>query len=157
LQSALSKTDELFGDLYGRAIDVLSEQPLRRGSLVIAGHCIRDIANGLPDALGDVEMVPAYSNPTEPARELAEVWVQNETILGPVGADSDVTRAPESPEARLTVPTALLYAAQKVVRTSLNGTSNARIRYSALVLGRAESREDPAVKLFKGCAASSFP
>jgi hypothetical protein len=51
LQAALGQRDELFADLYGRAIDALSERPVTRGSLVIAGHCIRDVVNGLPDVL----------------------------------------------------------------------------------------------------------
>jgi hypothetical protein len=146
----LAQREELFADLYGRAIDALGERPLNRGSLVIAGHCIRDLVNGLPDVLTDVDSLPAYSDMTTPARELSQVWAQHEDVLGSVDTDgnhaSDVNR---DSDARMTVPTVVVRAARSVVVASRAGDLNARRRHSALVLGRSEVRQDPTVKVFR--------
>jgi hypothetical protein len=150
LRAALSQHDELFADLYGRAIDALSEQPRTRGSLVVAGHCMRDLINGLPDVLADVEGVLEYSDLTGPARELSEVWERNEGVLG--RADSAMESEAQSEttvDARMTVPTALVEAARKVVLANHRAAMNNLRRQSALVLGRVEVRNDPTVKLFR--------
>lgn len=154
LQAALAQRDELFADLYRRAIDALGEQPLRRGSLVIAGHCIRDLVNGLPDVLTDVDSVPAYSDISAPARELSDTWALHEDVLGPAGGDADPGRDGHSgPEARVTIPTVIFGAARRVVEASRAAGLNRRRRHSALVLGRIEVRHDPTVNVFRDSVA----
>ena len=146
----LGPAGQAVADLYRRAIDALSERPLKRGSLVIAGRCIRDLVNGLPDVLTDVDSLPAYSDMTTPTRELSQVWAQHEDVLGSVDTDgnqaSDVNR---DSDPRMTVPTVVVRAARSVVVASLAGDLNARRRHSALVLGRSEVRQDPTVKVFR--------
>jgi hypothetical protein len=150
LQGALAQRDELFADLYGRAIDALDEQPLRRGSLVIAGHCIRDLVNGLPDVLADVESVPAYSDMTKPSRDLSDAWAKHEDILGSVDLEEgSLLGDGPAPDVRVTVPSAIVRAARRVVAASRAADFNARRRHSALVLGRVEVRQDPTVKVFR--------
>lgn len=154
LQAALAQRDELFADLYRRAIDALGEQPLRRGSLVIAGHCIRDLVNGLPDVLTDVESVPAYSDITTPARELSDKWALHEDVLGPAEGDANYAKdGHPGPEARMTIPTVIFGAARRVVEASRAAGLNRRRRHSALVLGRVEVRQDPTVNVFRDSAA----
>jgi hypothetical protein len=150
LQAALAQRDELFADLYRRAIDALGERPLRPGSLVVAGHCIRDLVNGLPDVLTDVDSVPAYSDMTAPARELTDVWAQHEDVLGSVDGDGhETSEVNRGSEARVTVPIVVVRAAHNLVVASRAGELNARRRHSALVLGRVEVRQDPTVKVFR--------
>jgi hypothetical protein len=155
LQAALNQRDELFADLYRRALDALSERPLTRGSLVIAGHCIRDLINGLPDVLPDVE-VPPYSDMTKPTRELSDVWAAHEDMLGPADPRDRVTLDAEdselSPDARMTVPTVVVRAAARVVVATRNSAKNSHHRHSALVLGRVDLGADPTVKVFRDSA-----
>ncbi|WP_432889283.1 hypothetical protein ACQPYH_09905 [Kribbella sp. CA-245084] len=153
LQAALGQRDELFADLYRRAIDSLNEQPLRRGSLVIAGHCIRDLVNGLPDVLADVDSVPPYSPMSKPARELSEVWAEHEDILGPAEMEDTLSEDGRVAGVRVTVPGVVVQAARRVVVASRTGELNARQRHSALVLGRVEVRLDASVKVFRESVA----
>lgn len=155
LQAALAQRDELCADLYRRAIDALGEQPLRPGSLVIAGHCIRDLVNGLPDALTDVDFVPAYSDISAPARELSDAWALHEDVLGRADVAADITRdSLPSPDARVTIPTVIFGAARRVVDASRAAGLNRRRRHSALVLGRIEVRQDPTVNVFRDSVAT---
>ncbi|MGE3376921.1 MAG: hypothetical protein AB7I40_01505 [Nocardioides sp.] len=150
----MAQRDELFADLYGRAIDALGEQPLRRGSLVIAGHCIRDLVNGLPDVLTDVESVPAYSDMTTPSRDLSDAWAKHEDILGSGDLEeSSPAGDGPAPDVRVTVPSVIMRAARRVVAASRAADLNARRRHSALVLGRVEVRQDPTVKVFRESVA----
>lgn len=154
LQGALAQRDELFGDLYRRAIDALDEHPLRPGSLVIAGHCIRDLVNGLPDVLTDVESVPAYSDMTSPSRDLSDAWAKHEDILGSGDLEEDsLPVGGPAPDGRATVPSLIVSAARRVVAATRTADLNARRRHSALVLGRVEVRQDPTVKLFRESVA----
>jgi hypothetical protein len=149
LQFALAQRDELFADLYRRAIDALGEQPVTQGSLVIAGHCIRDLVNGLPDVLTDVDAVPAYSDMSKPTRELSDAWAAHEDILGPADPEEGVPDDDPPPDARMTVPTVVVRTVRKVVIATRAGATNSRRRHSALVLGRVELGQDPTVMLFR--------
>lgn len=149
LQAAIACVDELYADLYRRAIDALSEQKLTPGAVVVAGHCIRNLVNGLPDALADVEAVPAYSDLAEPARQLASVWTEHQDVLGSAAVEDPASNEEESSsDGRATVPKVVIVAARKVVVASIAARGNSRRRHSALVLGRVEAGQDPTVKLF---------
>jgi hypothetical protein len=56
LQAAITERGQLLGDLYGRAVDALSE---------------RDLVDGLSDVLSEEGMLPliAGSSPARPTRE----------------------------------------------------------------------------------------
>lgn len=149
LQAALATQSDLFGDLYRRAIDALSERPLSHGALVVAAHCIRDLVNGLPDVLTDVGEVPIYVEQSEPAKRLAAAWMGDPTGLGPVHTSVLLPDRDPDQVAVLTVPAELVEAARLVAVASLTATDNARRRRSALVLGRIETRTDPSVRIFQ--------
>jgi len=150
LFDALAQQSELFADLYRRAIDALNERPLRHGAVVVAAHCIRDLVNGLPDALTDAGEVPTHMPVSEPAHALASTWLAYPSQLGPI--DTPTVSGPAGPDALeslITVPAAVVEAARKVGHASRVGSDNARRRRSALVLGRMEVRQDPTVRVFQ--------
>lgn len=152
LQAAIAEKDRLLADLYGRAIDSLSERPITAVALVIAGHCIRDLVNGLADALTEKGVIPKYENVGKPAQELSDQWAKHETRLEhfalPISEDGETT-----PEASTSVPWGLFVAASRVVVGSRLASGNSRRRYAALILGRieADGEKDPTVTLFKKC------
>lgn len=117
---------------------------------MIAGHCIRDVVNGLPDVLTDVEAVPAYIDVGKPTRALSKVWASHEDILGPADPEGADPQDPDPPpDGRVTVPTVVIHAVRRVVIATRAGATNSRRRHSALVLGRVELGHDPTVKLFR--------
>ena len=61
LHELLAGRDALCGELYRRAVDALSERPLRPAAMVIACHCLREFANRLPRALAEVD-VPEFES-----------------------------------------------------------------------------------------------
>jgi hypothetical protein len=151
LFDALTQQSDLFADLYRRTIDALSERPLTHGALVVAGHCIRDLVNGLPDVMTDAGSVPPYVNPSKPAQTLATVWQRYPDLLGAI--DIPIVAPPargEEVEPLMSVPVAVAEAARRVAEASLAGTYNSRRRRSALVLGRMDVKaEDATVRLFQ--------
>jgi hypothetical protein len=62
LQDAIGRISSLYADLYGRAIDALSEQTITPGALVIAGHCIRDLVNGLSEVVAADGLIPKHED-----------------------------------------------------------------------------------------------
>jgi hypothetical protein len=151
LLGALGRRSELFGDLYRRAIDALSEDPpVSHGAFVVAAHCTRDLVNALPDILDDVDALPAKSDTSTPARLLVEEWHLHQDVVGPVDQIIPVPSAEDGEAApRMTVPVSIVEAARRVAAATHAGTMNAQRRHSALVLGRVEAREDATVKLFR--------
>ena len=148
LFEALGHQSELFADLYRRAIDALNERPLTPGAIVVAGHCIRDLTNGLPDVLGDAGEIPAYIDMTAPTRELASTWENNQAHLGPLHSPIPTDSAPDGPEPLMSVPIVFAEAARRVAAASRTASDNSQRRRSALALGRQESRPDATVALF---------
>ncbi|GAA1629694.1 hypothetical protein GCM10009744_17130 [Kribbella alba] len=148
LLEALERQSELFAGLYRRAITALNERPLTPDAIVVAGHCIRDLANGLPDVIGDAGEIPAYVDMSAPTQLLAAVWDNNQDHLGPLHTPIPTGAPPDGPERVMAVPTALVEAARKVAAASRTATENNRRRRSALALGRQEPRPDATVKLF---------
>lgn len=149
LQAAIAQRGGLLGDLYERAVDALSEQPITAVAVVMAGHCIRDLVNALSDAIGEEGMIPKYENVSNPARTLVEVWDQHEGVLNQIVASADENG--QVAQEISSVPRAVILAASEVVAASRRGTANARSRYAALILGRIEAvnEKDPTVTLFK--------
>src|SRR5688572_2446442 len=84
LFEALGRQNALFADMYRRGINALNERPLTPGAIIVAGHCFRDLANGLPDVMTDVGEIPSYADTSTPARELTRVWEIHEGHLGPM-------------------------------------------------------------------------
>ena len=90
LAGALTNRNELFGDLYRRGIEALNERPLTAGAVVLAGHCFRDLVNGLPDVIGDAGEIPARVEISPLAQELVRVWETFQDLLGPLNTPISV-------------------------------------------------------------------
>ena len=148
LFEALGRQNELFADMYRRGISALNERPLTPGGIIVAGHCFRDLANGLPDVMTDVGEIPPYADTSSPARELTKIWENHEARLGPIQIPIQSVAAPQDPDPVMAVPVVMVEAARKVVLATSTATENRRRRRSALVLGRQETRRDATVELF---------
>lgn len=148
LFNALARQSPLFADMYRRGIDALNERPLTPGAIIIAGHCFRDLANGLPDVMTDVGEMPRYADTSTPAQALTKVWETHEARLGPINTPIRPDSAPQDPDPVMAVPVVMVEAARRVVQVTSTATENRRRRRSALVLGRQETRRDATVELF---------
>jgi hypothetical protein len=150
LQDAIGRTSRLYADLYGRAIDALSEQTITPGALVIAGHCIRDLVNGLSEAVAADGLIPKYEDIVKHTKALSGEWQKYRDVLDPITA-FEGGHDESASDALTPVPRSLILAARDVVLASRKGTANARRRYAALILGRIEGddEKDPTVTLFK--------
>lgn len=147
---ALRRRSELFADLYRRAVDALSEEPVTHGAFVVAAHCIRDLVNALPDVLDDIDAIPARSDTSNPAQLLVQEWQVHQDVVGPLEKVIPVPGAVDGEAApHMTVPVSIVEAARRVALATHAGSMNARRRHSALVLGRVEIREDATVNLFR--------
>lgn len=106
------------------------------------------MANNLPEAFGDVEDLPPWSDMSAPAAELVRVWNKH---MGPASdyiPPSPGDDPPSSPSL-VTVNVDLVIAANGVVQASETGSGNARKRHSAVVLGRSEPASDATVMLYQ--------
>jgi hypothetical protein len=150
LRQALVRVDAVMGDLYRRAICALDGEPCV-AALVIASHCIREIANNLPDVLGDVDGLPSHEDTSQHSQNLMTVWRKFEATLGsperPTARDSP-TRANAS-DRLVTIPAELLDAAGRVVHASTVATANSQQRRSALVRGTLTDGDHGSVRVVK--------
>lgn len=148
LQAAIAEVSGLYADLYGRAIDALSEQNVTAAALVVAGHCIRDVVLGLSDMAAEIGQIPPQTSLTKPARGLADVWDEHLVQLSEIsGANAESSSVPAAADS-VTVPRALVVAASEVVAASRTGNLTVRQRCSILVMGHIEGVNDPTVRLF---------
>lgn len=152
LLRSLQQVDATIGALYKRAVDALSEPAFTSSSLVMLSHCVREIANALPDILKDVDGLPARSDVSASAQDLARVWQRYASLVGghevPVVV-GEALGSDTAPQSTVAVPAQLLESARLVVSASMIGSRNARIRIAALVLGRYDGGRDASVELFR--------
>lgn len=148
LQAAIAEVSGLYADLYGHAIDALSEQEVTAAALVVAGHCIRDVVLGLSDMAAEVGQIPPQTPLTEPARGLADVWEQHRGQLSAIFAADAESSSDPAATSSVTVPRALVVAASEVVAASQRGNLTVRQRCSILVMGHVDGTNDPTVRLF---------
>jgi hypothetical protein len=150
LSSQLHRLSPVIACLYDRVLATLAEQPVTVDRLLIICHCIREMTNNLPEAFGDVEDLPSWSDVSTPAAELVNVWNKH---MGPaseyVPPPSPGDDAPSSPSL-VSVNVELVIAANGVVQASEAGSGNARKRHSAAVLGRVEPAADATVRVYQG-------
>jgi hypothetical protein len=150
LLDALIEVNDTVGAVYRTAVDALSRRPGDKASLVVASHCVREIANALPDVLGDVDELPPYSNTGTAAQRLEKAWSDHADHLG--DPDIPLSSSGASQEGSVntvSVPAPVLESARLVVVAARAGRDNGQLRRSALVLGRLEKGQDPSVALFK--------
>ena len=149
LSQQLHRLNPIIADLYDRAITTLAESSGSVDRVMVVGHCIRELANNLAEALGDVDGIPTRSDTSKPMAELARVWALHMgsaadllTIAAPPEADS------QSAPPLVSVRAEVLIAAKAVVRASDMASGNAHKRHSAVVLGYVEARQDATVTIY---------
>lgn len=139
LNTVLAARDATVGDLYRRAVDALGERPLTPGALVVASHCIRELANRLPRVLGEVE-IPEYRS-DRPAIAALEAALAEAGLS--TGSENDAASdEPDDAAARsglVPVPETVLVAALDVIEAHRSGSSRAHEMRSALVLGAGQA------------------
>lgn len=140
----------VLGDLYTQIVDTL-DKPLTVGRLVVASHCVREIANNLVDHLDDVEGLPEYVDGSKHRQKLATAWVSHEALLGPIDRPIDVSAvsSPTGPANLMTVPTALVEQVRMVAEVEIGGTDRAGMRLSALMTGQLDHADSGSVKLLR--------
>ena len=151
LYAQLQGVDPELAGLYRQAIDLLStpatpgEQKVR---LALIGHCIRELINALPDALGDVEGFPAA--PGGEGRRAREALVAEYEGFGGSNPEAGAlveSDDPEQPEF-VAVPQSLLDGVGRWVASAKAAALREAQRDSVVVLGRIDVR-DPALKPWK--------
>lgn len=150
LRRALDRVDVVLGDLYAQVIDAL-DRPLTVGRLVVASHCVREIANNLVDHLDDVEGLPEYVDGSKHRQNLAKSWISHEALLGPVDRPIDVAAVPSptGPANLMTVPSDLVERVRLVVEVEVGGTDRAGMRLSALMTGQVDHTQSASVRLLR--------
>jgi hypothetical protein len=149
LSEQLHRLSPVIALLYDRTLATLAEQPLTVDRLLIACHCIREMVNNLPEAFGDVEDLPSWSDMRAPEAELVRAWNKHmgpasEYVAPPSPSDGSASSPPLA-----SVNVDLVIAANGVVQASDAATGNAHKRHSAVVLGRSEPGSDATVAIYQ--------
>jgi hypothetical protein len=150
LHQSLKRVDDAVGDLYRRAVDALDEEP-SVAALVVACHCLREIANNLVDLLDDVQGLPSYEDSSKHSRGLAATWTKHEDVVGPPDRPLDwpASSGDGMPEPLVTIPADLLEAARRVVHAHQVASANSQQRRSALVMGTIGDGDHGSVRVVK--------
>ena len=150
LRRALERVDVVLGDLYAQIVDTL-DKPMTVARLVVACHCLREIANNLVDHLDDVEGLPEYLDGSKHRQKLAKLWASHEALLGPVDRPIDVVAvsSPMTPADLMAVPTALVEQGRLVAEVEIGGSDRAGMRVSALMTGQLDHAQSPSVRLLR--------
>lgn len=150
LAHALRDVDVTIGDFYRQAIASLSVIPRRLADVALAGHCVRELVAALPNALADVDGLPARSDVFRAVRGLADEWDRHPDAVGDAEVPLRSSAGPDvgQPSVAVSVPVELLDAARLVVLAHKTGSQNNDVRHGALVLGRLDG-SDVAVRIFK--------
>jgi hypothetical protein len=145
LHDQLTQLDPTLGALYGYMLNFMEEACRpgeERARLVLLAHAVREMANNLPEALSDVDGVPSGRiNTSEPCRALVAEWDTHADII-------DVTSHVGSGEERVTIPSTVLAAAARIVKSQRAVTDNRRLRQSAVALRRLEPGPDPTLRMW---------
>jgi hypothetical protein len=115
-----------------------------KARLSLVSHCIRELMNNLPDALGDVKDFPASRGGDENRARDGLVAAVSKFRGVPVDQPVEET-APANPSDKVTVPADLLDAAENLVSLFKDGETRGELRDSAAVLGYID-RYHPALK-----------
>jgi hypothetical protein len=150
LSEQLHRLDPVTACLYDRVLATLADHPVTVDRLLIICHCLREMVNNLPEAFGDVEDLPAWSDMSAPAADLVRTWNEHmgpaSEYVRPQFRSDDPTSAP----LLVSVNADLIIAANGVVQASELASGNARKRHSAVVLGRIETGTDATVATYQG-------
>lgn len=155
LQRALDRLDPVLAGLYGYALTLLNESPVTMERVVLAAHSVRELVNNLPETLGDIDGLPTRVDTSTPCRALAKEWDQHVDLLGSATSAGGGPPVDEHIDGRqvVAVPAPLLVATRKVVVATNAATGNAKLRYSAVALGRLEGGHHPTLRIWQDAMA----
>jgi hypothetical protein len=152
LQLSLERLDPTLAGLYGYGLDLLEQPAGRMERLVLIAHCVRELVNNLPEALGDVDGVPTRVDMTGPCLALAKEWEKHPDLFSPMATTpGDASSSGEDlvgPQV-MTMPEPVVAAVYQVVVATQAGTGNAKLRHSAVVLGRLEHGYNPTLRMWQ--------
>lgn len=145
LRGSLAQVDSLIGELYGRAIDALDEEPTC-SALIVASHCIREITNNLIDILGDVDDLPMWQDNSSYMQLLATLWDRHEITFEPEDCRPDDPTSDQIGSS-VSIPTEVAAAIEILVQAHRAARTNSLQRRSALVAGTLNDGEHPSVRI----------
>lgn len=155
LHKLIEEIDPALAGLYRRAVLLMDSRPIpgdEKARLSLVGHCVRELMNNLPDALGDVKDFPASRRGDEDRARDGLVAAVERFKGVPSDQPAEDAGSSEQPD-RVTVPADLLDAVVILVGVFKDGKTRNELRDSAAVLGYID-RYDPALKPWK--AARKF-
>lgn len=147
LHRLIEEVDPALAGLYRQAIILMDTPPIpgdEKARLSLVSHCIRELMNNLPDALGDVKDFPASRGGDENKARAGLVTAVNKFKGMPVVQPVEETTE-TNPAENVTVPADLLDAAENLVGVFQDGETRGELRDSAAVLGYID-RYHPALK-----------
>ena len=131
----LRNQDAVCGDLYRRAIDTMSADPLTEVDLMVTAQAMRELVNRFPRVTGTLDLQPGRST-RDDVEKFVETWEAHSGQIELTGGRGGIFEVPHS----------VIAAAQDLAANFRAGSaSNWRLR-SALVLGRTDVDSDPTVK-----------
>lgn len=129
----LAEVHEDLGALYRFAINVACSNPSdgeRRVRDALVGHCLRELMNNFPEAIGDVEDFPERGGRGEDALRDAVIG-RFRALPSPDIDDTD-------PDGVITVTNGFVASVRDWVEDHEQGTVRVRLRDSVTVLGRLD-------------------
>ena len=153
LHRLIAERSTTLAGMYRLAV-VLMDSPAPEGEerarLSAVGHCLRELMNNLPDALRDVEGMPAGGgNSNLETKTVVEAYEQ---FRGGVSAPPQEDQHSQEPDL-VTVPRSFVESVGRLHSSYRQGERRAAQRDSAAVLGRMDP-SDPAVRTWR--AAKDF-
>jgi hypothetical protein len=133
-QRRLDGVSPTLARLYARAVELL-ETHQHLGDMALLAHCVREILNRLPDALG-ATIGSHQGDASRATAALATAWAAEG-----LSSASDGGEAPGAPDRLVTVPATVFDCARDVVRQQEVGATAAR-RRSAYLLGGGSAAAD---------------
>jgi hypothetical protein len=115
-QASLTALRPILGELYEAAIDLLGN-PSAPARIPLLAHCMRELGNRLPDALG--AELPERATQDEAVKALANRWFEEGLSVSPLDPDDHSIR----PSVRLS-PLALNAVIDVVVQHELGSIAN---------------------------------
>jgi hypothetical protein len=155
LHGLIGEVDPALAGLYRQAILLMDSQPMPgddKARLSLVSHCVRELMNNLPDALGDVKDFPANRRGDE-EKARADLIAAVEMLEGMPRDQPVEAGSPLDKPGKVTVPADFLDAAVNFAGVFKDGETRVRLRDSAALLGYID-RYHPALKPWK--AARDF-
>jgi hypothetical protein len=129
----LTEVHEDLGTLYRYAIDLAFSNPSDGGRRVrdaLVGHCLRELMNNFPEAIGDVEDFPERGGRSEDALR--------EAVIGSFRSLPSPDIDDSNPHGVMTVTNGFVASVRDWVEDQEQGTVRVQLRDSVTVLGQLD-------------------